>query len=70
MTAPDNQLETQATDSIQNNTPETVQAETVEEVILEVAPEQTPTETADKPMVVVSTAAPAALFPAPPGSLH
>lgn len=66
MTAPDNQLETQATDSIQNDTPTTLQTETVEEATLEIAIELTPTETApeeevvDKSIVVVSTAAPAA----------
>jgi len=65
MTAPDNQLEAQATDLNQNDAvileTETLQTETVEEATLEVAPEQTPAETApetEKPVVVVSTAAP------------
>lgn len=70
MTAPDNQLEAQATDLNQNDTAiletETLQTETVEEATLEVAPEQTPVEAApetaatDKAVVVISTAVPAA----------
>lgn len=74
MTAPDNQLENQASDSIQNDTDilqaDILHPETVEEASLEVDPEQMPRETApetapeiatiDKPVVVVSTAAPAA----------
>lgn len=68
MTAPDNQLEAQATDLNQNDTAiletDTLQTETVEEATL--APEQTPVEAApetaatDKAVVVISTAVPAA----------